>query len=217
MQTNTNTDEFSFVARGRESLDRGDVASAVEFYSKAFDPESLDEPEARNLLIEARAYLSRKFLPEALENFEEALIIGDRIQRRQAMEGITTIAEIRLSLGFLTQELKRKLKETTGGKNKKVPGLSLITDEENMVLISNDAISKLPERLSRGVRIAKIPLRLQGTNLPIEAQRCIPYSNEDDIKYIIEVAKAVLSYKDPAPQIHNHYETAQMTAGDQSI
>lgn len=217
MHSNTITDEFSFVARGREFLDQGDIASAVEYYSKAFDPESLDEPEARNFLIEARAYLSRKFLPEALENFEEAIIVGDQIQRRQAIEGITSIADIRLRLGFLTQQLKVKLRETAGGKNKRIPGLSLISDEENIVLISNESLTKLPERLTRGVRIAKLPLRLEGTQLPLEAQKCIPYSNEEDISYIIEVATALINYKDPVPQVPNHYDTPQMTIGDHSI
>ena len=217
MHSNTITDEFSFVARGREFLDQGDIASAVEYYSKAFDPESLDEPEARNFLIEARAYLSRKFLPEALENFEEAIIVGDQIQRRQAIEGITSIADIRLRLGFLTQQLKVKLREIAGGKNKRIPGLSLISDEENIVLISNESLAKLPERLTRGVRIAKLPLRLEGTQLPLEAQKCIPYSNEEDVSYIIEVATALINYKDPFPQLHNHYDTPQMTIGDHSI
>ena len=217
MHSNTITDEFSFVARGREFLDQGDIASAVEYYSKAFDPESLDEPEARNFLIEARAYLSRKFLPEALENFEEAIIVGDQIQRRQAIEGITSIADIRLRLGFLTQQLKVKLREIAGGKNKRIPGLSLISDEENIVLISNESLAKLPERLTRGVRIAKLPLRLEGTQLPLEAQKCIPYSNEEDVSYIIEVATALINYKDPVPKLHNHYDAPQMTIGDHSI
>jgi tetratricopeptide (TPR) repeat protein len=217
MHSNTITDELSFVARGREFLDQGDIASAVEYYSKAFDPESLDEPEARNFLIEARAYLSRKFLPEALESFEEAIIMGDRIQRRQAIEGITSIAEIRSRLDLLTQQLKAKLKETAGGKNKRIPGLSLISDQENILLISKEALAKLPERLTKGVRIAKLPVRLEGSQLPMEAEKCIPYSNEEDISYVVEVAKAILNYKEPAPQLHNHFETPTMTIGNHSI
>ncbi|MFH0959477.1 MAG: tetratricopeptide repeat protein [Pseudomonadota bacterium] len=217
MHSNTITDEFSFVARGREFLDQGDLASALEYYSKAFDPESLDEPEARNLLIEARSYLSRKFLPEALENFEEAIIVGDQIQRRQALEGITSVADIRMRLGFLTRQLKAKLKKTAGGKNKRIPGLALISDEENIVLISNEALAKLPERLTKGVRIAKLPLRLQGATLPLDAEKCIPYSNEEDIFYIIEVATSILNYKESTPPRLNHYEMPQMNIGDNSV
>ncbi|MGC8660479.1 MAG: hypothetical protein ACP5U1_15545, partial [Desulfomonilaceae bacterium] len=151
MQSNANLDEFSYLVKGRELLERGDIASAVEFYSKAFDPEALDEPEARNMLIEARANLSKKFLLEALDSFEEALIVGDTIQRKQALEGITAIAEIRGRLGSLTEQLKEGLKRLSGRKNRPIPGLATISDDENLVLISNDALTKLPERLVRGV------------------------------------------------------------------
>jgi len=218
MQSNTNTDEFSYVLKGRELLERGDIASAVEYYSKAFDPEALDEPEARNMLIEARANLSRKFIPEALDSFEEALIVGDQIQRRQAIEGITAIASIRMSLSFLTQQLKAGLKDITGRKNRQVPGLSLISDNENLVLISNEAIAKLPDRLTRGVRIAKIPSRFAGVKLPIVAEKCIPYSNEEDVAYVLEVARAILNFKEPLRQVPNHLEASpSMTGFDQSI
>ncbi len=218
MQSNTNSDESSYVLKGRESLERGDIASAVEFYSKAFDPEALDEPEARNMLIEARANLSRKFIPEALDSFEEALIVGDKIQRRQAIEGITVIASIRMSLSFLTQLLKDGLKEITGRKNRQVPGLALISDNENLVLISNEAIAKLPDRLTRGVRIAKIPSRFVGVKLPIAAEKCIPYSNEEDVAYVLEVARAILNFKEPLRQVPNHFDASpSMTGFDQTI
>jgi hypothetical protein len=217
MQINNNADEFSYVVRGRELLEKGDIAAAVEFYSKAFDPESLDEPEARSMLIEARANLSRKFLPEALESFEDALIVGDVIQRRQAIEGIVAIAEIRSKLGFLAKQLKAGLKEIARKKIKQISGLASLSDDENLILISNEAIAKLPDRLSRGVRIAKLPPRLRVANLPINAEKCIPYSNEDDISYILEVCKALINYKEPARPVINHFGNVSMTGLDQSL
>lgn len=214
----TNTDDLSYIAKAREFLDKGDLSSAVEYYGKAFDPESLDEPEARNMLIEARSNLSRKFLFEALDSFEEALIVGDQIQRRQAMEGVAEIAEIRLRLTLLNQRLRSGLKALVGRKNKQIPGLGFVSENENLVLISNEAISKLPERLLRGVRIARLPERLRGSTLPIEAQKCIPYSNEKDVDYILEVAKAILNFKEPHHHLANHFESvSSMTGLDQTL
>jgi tetratricopeptide (TPR) repeat protein len=218
MHSNTNSDDFSYVVKGRELLERGDIASAVECYSKAFDPEALDEPEARNMLIEARANLSRKFLPESLDSFEEALVIGDTIQRRQAIEGITAIAEIWGNLSFLTQQLKEGLKSVVGRKNRSIPGLARVSDDENLVLISNEALAKLPDRLLRGVKITRVPARLTGATLPIDAEKCIPYSTRDDIAYILEVAQAIVNYKEPLRQMPNHFETSpSMTGLDQII
>ncbi|MFA6221664.1 MAG: hypothetical protein WC647_05065 [Desulfomonilaceae bacterium] len=214
----TNTDDLSYIAKAREFLDKGDLSSAVECYGKAFDPESLDEPEARNMLIEARSNLSRKFLFEALDSFEEALIVGDQIQRRQAMEGVIEIAEIRLRLTLLNQLLRSGLKALVGRKNKQIPGLGFVSENENLVLISNEAISKLPERLLRGVRIGRIPERLRGSTLPIEAQKCIPYSNEKDVDYILEVAKAIVNFKEPHHHLANHFESvSSMTGLDQTL
>jgi len=214
----TNTDDLSYIAKARELLDKGDLSSAVEYYGKAFDPESLDEPEARNMLIEARSNLSRKFLFEALDSFEEALIVGDQIQRRQAMEGVIEIAEIRLRLTLLNQLLRSGLKALVGRKNKQIPGLGFVSENENLVLISNEAISKLPERLLRGFRIARIPERLRSATLPIEAQKCIPYSNEKDVDYILEVAKAILNFKEPHHHLANHFESvSSMTGLDQTL
>ncbi len=218
MQTNTKTDDMSYIAKAREYLDKGDLSSALECYGKAFDPESLDEPEARNMLIEARSNLSRKFLLEALDSFEEALIVGDQIQRRQALEGISEIAEIRLRLGLLNQRLRAGLKDLVGRKNRQIPGLGFVSDNENLVLISNEAISKLPERLLRGIRIARLPERLTGSVLPLEAQKCIPYSNENDVAYILEVAKAILNFKEPHHNLPNHFESvSSMTGLDQTL
>ncbi len=218
MHSNTISDDFSYVVKGRELLERGDIASAVECYSKAFDPEALDEPEARNMLIEARANLSRKFLPEALDCFEETLFVGDTIQRRQAIEGITAIAEIRANLSILTQQLKDGLRDVTGRKNRSIPGMALVSDDENLVLISNEAIAKLPDRLLRGVRITRVPPRLTGVTLPIEAEKCILYSTRDDIAYILEVAQAILNCKEPLRHMPNHFETSPSINGlDQTI
>lgn len=213
MQSNANLDEFSYLVKGRELLERGDIASAVEAYSKAFDPEALDEPEARNMLIEARANLSKKFLPEALDSFEEALIIGDTIQRKQALEGITAIAEVRSRLDSLTQQLKDGMKRLSGRKNRPIPGLATISDNENLVLISNDALTKLPDRLVRGVKIVRMPVRLEGAALPIEAEKCIPYWNQDDIAYILEVAEAILNFKEPLHPVTNHFDTSTSVTG----
>ncbi len=99
IETNSNAEEFSLVAKGRKFLAQGDIPSAVKCYEKAFDPEAVDETEARSMLIEARSHLSRKHLLEALESFEEALLTGTDVQRRQALDGILTIAEMRSRLG----------------------------------------------------------------------------------------------------------------------
>ncbi|MGC8659397.1 MAG: hypothetical protein ACP5U1_10025, partial [Desulfomonilaceae bacterium] len=63
------------------------------------------------------------------------------------------------------------------------------------------------------VKITRIPVRFEGTSLPIEAEKCIPYSNQDDIAYILEVAEAILNFKEPLPQVTNHFETSTSVSG----
>jgi tetratricopeptide (TPR) repeat protein len=258
IETNKDIAEISLVEKGRALLDQGDVDSAVEYYGQAFDPESLDEHEARNMLIEARSHLSRKHLVEALESFEEALVMGTEIQRRQAVEGILTIAEIRSRLPRLTAALKKGLKERFGKKDmavvglflmsdeenlvlftnealvmgteiqrrqavegiltiaeirsrlprltaalkkglkerfgKKdmaVVGLFLMSDEENLVLFTNEALEPLPIHLNKTSRIGRIPQHVSDHKLPFKTDKCIAYTDEDDIRYILEIAGAL--------------------------
>jgi hypothetical protein len=194
MNTNTETSQLSLVSRGRELLERGDVSSAVAFYGKVFDPESTDETEARIMLIEGRSNLSRKFLPEALDCFEEALLMGSEIQRRQALDGISSIGQIRAHQGVLTHLLKNGFRRLLGKQSETVIGLALISDDENIVLISKEACGNLPPHMAKGARISRIPARLTEALLPIDAERCIPYTSEDDVNYILEIAVSLSEF-----------------------
>jgi hypothetical protein len=188
IESNASSADLSLVAKGREFLERGDIASAVECYGRVFDPDTVDESEARSMLIEARSHLSRKHVLEALECFEEALIMGTEVQRRQALDGIASVGEIRSRLGALTTELKKGLKQRLGKKSPASSGLALVSDQENVVLISDEAIAKLPSSLTRGSRITKLPQHMTDMHLPLQARHCIPYAHEDDVRYILDVA-----------------------------
>ena len=188
IESNASSADMSLVAKGREFLERGDISSAVECYGRVFDPDTVDESEARSMLIEARSHLSRRHVLEALECFEEALIMGTEVQRRQALEGITNVGEIRSRLGPLTAELKKGLKQRFGKKTPATTGLALVSDQENVVLISEEAIAKLPSSLTRGSRITKLPQHMADMHLPLRTGHCIPYTHEDDVRYILDVA-----------------------------
>lgn len=196
IEINTTSSEFSLVAKGRELLEQGDISSAVEYYGKAFDPESVDEAEARSMLIEARSHLSRKHLLEALESFEEALLMGTEVQRRQALEGIFTIGQIRARLGSLHAELKTGLERVLGGVLPEDLGLVLLREEENVVLVSDEAGGRLPGHLIKGSRFSRLPQHLIDSNLPVAAVRCIPYADEDDVRYILDVAAELLKVRE---------------------
>jgi tetratricopeptide (TPR) repeat protein len=198
IETNTTTSEFSFVARGREFLEKGDIASAVECYGKAFDPDSLDEREARSMLIEARSHLSRKHLLEALESFEEALLMGTDVQRRQALDGILTVGQIRSGLSILTDALKSRLDALFGGRPLSDFGLTLMGNDENVILISKDAAETLPVLLTKGSRISRLPQHLTDYDLPFETTKCIPYINQDDVNFILDVAAELMRRREPA-------------------
>jgi hypothetical protein len=195
---NADPSDLSLVAKGREFLERGELSAAIQCYGQAFDPDSADEAEARNMLIEARSLLSRKHLFDALECFEEALVMGTEVQRRQALEGITAIAEIRERLRTLTPELKKKLKERLGKRSPLSSGLALISDDENVLLISHEAAESLPPNLVKGGRISRIPPHISEEKLPFKTNKCIPYTDEDDVLYILAVAAAVVAPKDLA-------------------
>jgi tetratricopeptide (TPR) repeat protein len=196
IETNTTSPEFSLVAKGRELLDKGDLSSAVEYYGKAFDPESMDEEEARNMLIEARSHLSKKHLLEALESFEEALLMGTEVQRRQALDGIFTIGQIRSRLAALTAELKTGLKNVLGKLSPEEVGLVLIGDEENVVLVADEAAERIPGHLTRGGKISRLPQHLMDSALPVAADKCIAYADEDDVRYILDVATELLKARE---------------------
>ncbi|MGO9568331.1 MAG: hypothetical protein ACLP5H_12390 [Desulfomonilaceae bacterium] len=191
IQTNVDLPESSLVAKGRELLEKGNIPAAVECYGRAYDPEAVDETEARSMLIEARAHLSRKHLLEALESFEEALLMGTDVQRRQALDGISALGEIRAGLRSLTAYLKKGFKEIFGQQRPGSLGIALVSDEENIVLISEEAIQSLPAPLAKGGRISRLPPHLADHQLPIETDKCIPYVNEDDARHILEVAAAL--------------------------
>ena len=167
IQTNADVPEFSLVAKGREFLEKGNIPAAVECYGQAYDPEAVDETEARNMLIEARAHLSRKHLLEALESFEEALLMGTDVQRRQALDGISALGEIRVGLRSLTAYLKKGLKEIFGQQRPSSLGIALVSDEENVVLISEEAVQSLPAPLAKGGRISRLPHISRIINYPL--------------------------------------------------
>ncbi len=181
--------EYASVAKGRELLDKGDILAAVECYQKVHDPDAEDEGEARNMLIEARAHLSRKHLLEALEHFEEALVMGTDVQRRQAVDGITKIGEMRSKLGPLTKKLKKGLDDL--GISLKELGLAMLSPQENVLLITPEAAEKLPPQFTKGSKISRLPQHLTEQSLPLETDRCIPYADDEDVRYIIDVATAL--------------------------
>jgi hypothetical protein len=189
METEIQMQGFSSVEKGRELLQQGDVSSAIECYGKIFDPDSLDEDEARNMLIEARSHLSRKYLLEALESFEEALIMGTDVQRRQALEGISTIGEIRSKLKSLTPEVKKGFKQLFGKKASATLGISLISDEENVVLVAREALDRLPATLAKSAKLQRVPPHLSDQSLPVATDICVCYTEEADVHYIVEIAR----------------------------
>lgn len=200
--TNAQTGELSLVEKARESLERGDLASAMAYYGRVFDPDTLDEEEARSMLIEARAHLARKDLVAALENFEEALVMGTQVQRRQALDGIETIGAMRSRLKNLTTELKKGLKRAFGRKKPESAGLALVGGEANMVLISNKALETLPNYLARSGKLRRLPPRLADYPLPFQTERCIFYADEEDIRLIFEIAESLIH---PArPDLSDH-------------
>jgi hypothetical protein len=192
MSTNTPAAELSLATRARELLDKGEVAPAVELYCQMFDPDAQDEHEARNLLVEAWAYLAAKLVLDALDCFEETMTIGTEVQRRQALEGITQISEIKLRIPPLVQKVRKSFKKHMGREVSEKMGLAFFSEDENLVLISDDAVNMLPGQLLRGNRIRPVTQRLKDAPLPIRAHRCIPFANEADAQYIDEVASTIV-------------------------
>ena len=191
IETNADSPDVSLVAKGRALLERGDISSAVECYGKAYDPDTLDEGEARSMLIEARSHLSRKHVLEALECFEEALLMGTDVQRRQALEGIATVGEIRRRFPELVEEIKEGLKTHLGKRSSVACGIALISDEENVVLIADEAMTRLPTVLGKSTRMSRLPQHLLDQTPPFPTRQCIPYTDHDDVRYILEVVAAL--------------------------
>lgn len=202
VETNAQTAGVSWVAKGRELLEHGNVTSALECYGKVYDPDALDETDARTMLIEARAHLSRKHIHEALDCFEEALIMGTEVQRRQALDGITTVGEIRSRLRALTSSVKKGLKDRLG-KRQIASGLSLVSDEDNVVLISREAIERLPSHLAKASKISKLPQHLTDLPLPFETDKCIPFADQGDLQYILEIASTLSAAPEAKPNNSN--------------
>ncbi len=193
METELQMQGFSSLERGRQFLRRGDISSALEHYEKVFDPNALDESEARNMLIEARSHLSRKHLLEALESFEEALLMGTEVQRRQALEGVSTVGELRSQVNRLTGQLKKTLKQLLGKRPPASLGISLISDEENIVLISREALEKLPATLAKSGKLQRLPPHLADYALPLPTDVCVSYTDESDIRYVLDVVRHLSS------------------------
>lgn len=190
METNPHVTEASLVEQGRQFLDSGDITRAMECYGKVHDPDSLDEVEARNMLIEAHANLTRKHLLDALENFEEALVMGTEVQRRQALDGLATVAEVRSKLSRLTPKLKKALKDILG-KRLASSGLAMLGEDDNLVLVSKEALDKLPGHLAKSGRMSRIPQRLRDQALPFATEKCVAYTDEEDLKFVVEVAEVL--------------------------
>lgn len=181
------------VAKGREFLDRGDISSAVKYYGQAYDPDTIDEGEARSMLIEARSHLSRKHILEALECFEEALLMGTEVQRRQALEGIAAVGEIRSRLAALNADLDKGLKERLGARSPVEVGLALVSETENVILLPRAALDRLPAALAKSARLSRVPQHLSDFVPPFERPICIPYTDADDVRFILEVASALVA------------------------
>ncbi len=196
IETNVQGGEISLMEKGRHFLQNGNIASALEWYAKVSDPESLDEAEAREMLIEARSHLSHKFLVDAVESFEEALLMGTDVQRRQALDGISKVGEIRLELKSLVPELKAGLRDLFGDADAAGVGFGLINDEENIVLISQEALESLPGHLAKSSKIDKLPPHLRDQPLPFPAQRCIPFVSRAEVRFILDVAAALAGGKE---------------------
>ena len=197
IETNATPGNFSWISKGREFLENGDLPSALECYDQAFDPEALDESEARSMLIEARAHLSRKHILEALESFEDALSMGTDVQRRQALEGISTVGQIKAGLAPLTAKLKKGLKGALGKRGPLASRLALVSESDNVVLISEEAAESLPAHLLKGGKIGRLPQHLTDYPLPFPTSKCIPYTDEEDVRYILEVAAALSGRVEP--------------------
>jgi hypothetical protein len=188
IESNMQASEVSLMAKGRELLESGDISSAVESYSKAYDPDSVDEREARGMLIEARSNLSRKRTFEALECFEEALLMGTEVQRRQALEGIVLVGNARTKSRTLHDELTSEFNRILGDRPLSDIGMAMLSSRENVVLLAVTQMEKLPVQLAKAARISKLPPHLADHELPIPTDRCIPFVDEEDVRYILEVA-----------------------------
>jgi hypothetical protein len=198
--THVQTEEMSFAEKGRELLERGEVSAAMEYYKKSFDPEALDEVEARNMLIEARALLLRKHLLEALEAFEDALLMGTEVQRRQALDGIALVGRVRPGIRGLTAELQKTVEESLGPKSLGSIGLGFAGEAENLVLITREAVSFLPDHLARAGRVQRIPAHLRGEDLPVDTDVCVLYSEPQDLQIIRDIA-VFLATRDESPPV----------------
>jgi hypothetical protein len=191
IEASLNNTENSVMEEARKSLERGNIPSAVELYSHAVIPDTEDEKEARDMLIEARSHLSKKNLIEALDCFEEALMMGTEIQRRQALEGILKIGELLKGVKPLTSQIKKALKDRFGKQSGISRGIGLVTDGENVVLLSKEALESLPDILKKKSKILNLPDRLHDKTLPFSAHKCIPYTDKEDVDFILEVASAL--------------------------
>ncbi|MBM4328146.1 MAG: tetratricopeptide repeat protein [Deltaproteobacteria bacterium] len=191
IESNAKVQDYSSVEKGRRLLEQGDISSALTQYEKAFDPDVLDEAEARAMLIEARSHLSRKHYVDALECFEEALMMGTDRQRGQALEGIAIIGEIRARVRTINSELKSVLKKIFGKRSPASKGLALVSDAENVLLISREAVERLPSPLSKGGKIQSLPPHLRDHPLPLKTDKCIPFADDKDLRFLVEVIEHV--------------------------
>jgi hypothetical protein len=191
IETNSDSPDVSLVAKGRAFLERGDISSAVACYGQAYDPDTVDESEARSMLIEARSHLSRKHVLEALECFEEALLMGTDVQRRQALDGISTVGQMRSRFPDLAEEIKKGLTAHFGAQSPEACGIALVSGDENVVVIANEVMPKLPAVLARSPRMSRLPQHLLDLPLPFSTKQCIPFADGEDVRYVLEVIAAL--------------------------
>jgi hypothetical protein len=118
-------------------------------------------------------------------------MMGTDRQRGQALEGISIIGEIRVRVRTINAELKGFLKKTFGKKSPATRGLALVSDAENVLLISREAVERLPSPLSKGGKIQSLPPHLRDYPLPLKTDRCIPFADEKDLRFLVEVIEHV--------------------------
>ena len=76
--------------------------------------------------------------------------------------------------GAVAAYLKKGLKVIFDQQKPSALGMALVSDEENVVLISEEAIQSLPAPLAKGGRISRLPPHLVDHPLPLKTDKCIP-------------------------------------------
>ena len=96
----------------------------------------------------------------------------------------------------MVEEIKAGLKAHLGTQSPESRGIALISDEENVVLVADEVMPRLPAVLAKSTRMSRVPQHLQDQTLPFPTRQCIPYTDSDDVRFILEVIAALSA---PAP------------------